>query len=411
MNWLYFLSPFILKDKTTYYNRIIKEIYIDEIAIYCGISVVLINAGYFLFFNRTIQPLSSIKLRFKDDILKRLIYIFIISGLIFRGGERVFPAIVNALSNLIQILPYSPTIVFGFYLLYLYRTRTRPSPTFFHISVFSFLFLEFLIRLSTTLFSEIIILFAGVLLVYFREKGKIPILAMGLSLLVLYPLYQTRKYFRVYSDEAINFEGSRLEKGELLLNNAYSLGEQKDAQKDYQKLQKAAEDFNRFENLSFISHVVLQHKKGIKPFLNGETFYWLPLVPIPRVLYPSKPQNLMSTEVATQYGLRGKISTASINFPMLVEGYINYDFSGMLFMAFLFGLAYKWFVMKFGMGLGDVNLLIIINSIKQFTHAEGNITLVFGALIQVFLFWLVIVWFFKLDANNKLFYEEDSSSI
>jgi len=50
-----------------------------------------------------------------------------------------------------------------------------------------------------------------------------------------------------------------------------------------------------------------------------------------------------------------------------------------------------------------------MNSVKQFTHAEGNITLVFGALIQVYLFWYVVVWFFKLNENNKLFYVEKST--
>ena len=151
------------------------------------------------------------------------------------------------------------------------------------------------------------------------------------------------------------------------------------------------------------------HKKGIKPFLNGETFYWLPLVPVPRVIFPAKPKNVMSTDVATEYGLRGEVSIASINFPMLVEGYINFGFKGMVLMSLLFGIAYKWFASKFGFGVGDLNLIIVMNSVKQFTHAEGNITLVFGALIQVYLFWYVVVWFFKLNENNKLFYVEKST--
>ena len=90
---------------------------------------------------------------------------------------------------------------------------------------------------------------------------------------------------------------------------------------------------------------------------------------------------------------------------MLVEAYINFGFKGMALMSFLFGIAYKWFATKFGFGIGDLNLIIIINSIKQFTHAEGNITLVFGALIQVFLFWTVIVWFLKLNENNKKLFD------
>ena len=399
---MYFQSPFLLKEKTYYINRIIKEEYLDEIAIYSGLSLLLIFIGYNFFFNSNYKAISSkkLKLKFKKDALVKVVYFFLTLGILYRVGLTVSPQIMFSLSNLIQLLPYCGTIAFGFYLLLFFKGRENRKIQFFDIIVVLFLIAEFLIRLSTTLSSEVVILFYGPLLVYFREKGKLPLVAISLSLLVLIPLYQTRKYFRLQSDEVKEFSGGDLSKGRFLLENAYSL----DDKKDFQELQEQSEDFNRFENLSFISHVVLQHKKRIKPFLFGETFYWLPLVPIPRILYPSKPRNVMSREVATAYGLRGKDSIASINFPMLVEAYINFDFKGMLVMAFLFGLAYKWFAMKFGFGVGDINLIIIINSIKQFTHAEGNITLVFGALIQVFLFWAVIIWFFKLNENNtKLF--------
>ena len=403
LNWLYFQSPFLLKDRTYYYNRIISEEYVDEIAIYCCISIYLIFIGYKFFFNGLHKSISSERLRFRTDVLVNVVYLFVFLGFIFRVGQEVSPQLVANLSNLIQLLPYSSTIAFGFYLLILLKAKKRWKVSTFDIIVILFLLSDFLIRLSTTLFSEVLILFAGPLLVYFREKGKLPLLTIALSLLVLIPLYQTRKYFRLESDEVKEFSGGELSKGKFLMEKAYMLGDEK----DFQKLQEQSEDFNRFENLSFISHVVLQHKKRIKPFLYGETFYWLPLVPIPRIIFPSKPRNVMSREVATAYGLRGKNSIASINFPMLVEAYINFDFKGMLIMALFFGMAYKWFAMKFGFGIGDVNLIIIINSIKQFTHAEGNITLVFGALIQVFLFWAVIIWFFKLnEKNTKLFYIE-----
>lgn len=401
LNWLYFQSPFILKEKTEYYNRIIKDEYVDEIAIYCGISVYLIFLGYRFFFNGIHKSLTSKSLRFKDDVLVKVIYLFVVLGVMFRFGQSFSPQLISKLSNLIQLLPYSATIVFGFYLLMIFRRKEKKQIAFLDILVILFLSSDFLIRLSTTLFSEVVSLFYGPVLVYVTGKRKLPVIPIAVALLILLPLYQTRKYFRLHWEDVKEFKGSELSKGKLLMENAYTL----DDQRDYQELQERGKDFNRFENLSFISHVVLQHKKGLKPFLYGETFYWLPLVPIPRILYPSKPKNVMSSDLATSYGLRGTLSIASINFPMLVEGYINYGFKGMMFMALLFGIAYKWFTVKFGFGLGDVNLIIIINSIKQFTHAEGNITLVFGALIQVFLFWAVIAWFFKLNNKNKKLFD------
>ena len=401
LNWIYFQSPFLLKEKTYYYNRTIREEYINEIAVYCCISIYLIYIAYNFFLNRRFGTLTSLKLRFKDDVLIKVIYVFIILGVMYRVGTVLTPQIISSLSKLIQLLPYSSTIVFGLYILGNFRRQEKWYFSVFDAIVMLFLLSEFLLRLSTTLFSEVAILFSGPLIVYFSEKRKVPIIPIIVSLIILIPLYQTRKYFRLHSTEVQEFSGDEIAKGRVILENAYSL----DEQQDYQDLVKRVDDINRFENLSFISHVVLMHKSGIKPFLHGETFYWLPLVPIPRIVFPSKPKNVMSTEVATEYGLRGEVSIASINFPMLVEAYINFGFKGMALMSFLFGIAYKWFATKFGFGIGDLNLIIIINSIKQFTHAEGNITLVFGALIQVFLFWTVIVWFLKLNENNKKLFD------
>lgn len=277
LNWLYFQSPFLLKEKTKYYNRIINEEYVDEIALYCGLSISLIFIGYHFFLNSNYKSIASNKLRFKKEFLIKLIYLFVFLGTIFRLGEQFSPVLMGSLSNLIQLLPYSATIVFGFYLLLFLRGEKKSKLSTFDFIVIIFLLADFLIRLSTTLFSEVAILFSGPLLVYFRERGKLPVVSILISLIILVPLYQTRKFFRLHSEEVKEFSGGGISKGKLLLENAYTLKNKE----EFQKLQEQGEDFNRFENLSFISHVVLQHKKGIKPFLNGETFYWLPLVPIP----------------------------------------------------------------------------------------------------------------------------------
>jgi len=402
LNWLYFQSPFLLKDKTEYFMRIIKEEYIGEIAVYTCISIFCIYFGYNLFFNNSVKPMAKKTFRFSLNRLQQLIYIFIGLGFLYRLGEEFSPGIVAQLSNIIQILFYGPTIVFALYTLFLVRSKQKIYLSSFHFIVIGFLLIELLLRLSTTLFANIGILFIGAFLVYYREQRKLPIVWIVIGSIILIPLYQSRKYIRFNLKENQTSQ-SRLEVGTKVLEEVVS---KEDLDQQIEKFNRVRfnKEHNRFENLSFLSHVVLQHKLGVKDFQYGKTFYWLPLVPIPRIIFPSKPINKMSTTVATDYGLRGEISTASINFPMLVEGYINFGFDGMLIMALIFGMAYKWFIMKFGLGLGDLNLLIVINSIKQFTHAEGNITLVFGALIQVYLFWWILIKFLnisKYDTNEK----------
>jgi len=398
MNWLFFQSPFLLREKTEYFMRIIKDEYIDEIATYTCLSIVMVFIGYLFFLNKSLRPISSVKFKFQESELKNLIVVFVIIGTLYRIGENFVPVFISQLSNIIQILFFAPTIVFALYTLFQIRRKAKFQIDIFHFVVIGYLIAEFLLRLSTTLMAQVAILFVGALLAYYHERKKIPISWILIIAVVFIPLYQTRKYFRD-SIKDNNINGSELEIGSKILENAFFEKRINEEVQEFQSKQFNKEH-NRFENLSFISHIVFLHKSGNKGFLYGETFYWLPLVPIPRIIFPSKPVNDMSSRVATEYGVRGSVSNASINFPMLIEGYINFGFNGMLLMAFMFGLCYKWFVMKFGAGVGDLNLLMIINSIKHFIHAEGNITLVFGALIQIYLFWWVLIKVFNVGGGD-----------
>ena len=118
----------------------------------------------------------------------------------------------------------------------------------------------------------------------------------------------------------------------------------------------------------------------------------MPIAPIPRFLLPFKPENILSTKVAEQYGLKGS-SKGSMNFPILCESYINFGFLGIVIIAFFQGVFLKWSFLKVGGISGDINILIFLNIVKQLISLEGNITLVFGAILQVFLFWYILINF------------------
>ena len=405
LNWVYFQSPFLLEEKTYYFTRTIDEADIPEISIYCCFSIFLIYIGYHFFFNR-ISALSSPELKFEESTFVKLILVFLAFGLFDSLGSRLFPSIMGPLSNLVQVFFYSYTIAFGLYTILLLRTKTKFIFSFFNILVISLFLLEFVLRISSTMFVRTSFLFIGIFMAYFYETRRIPVVFLIVSLVILIPFYQARTYFRILDrvqEESFASKGhsSNLERGQDFISKIYSsegdevLDKLEQSQAKRQKFQS-----NRFENLSFIGHVVYVHKIGMKDFLYGETFYWLPFTPIPRIIWKNKPLNLMSSTFASEYGLRGKESgSTSINFPMLVEAYVNFGYPGMLFMAFFFGVLLKWFAMKFGIGIGDLNLIIMLNAVKQFTHAEGNITLVFGALLQVFIFWFVLLKIFRINKS------------
>lgn len=406
MTWLYFQSPFLLEEKTFYFTRVIKDEYINEIAFYMFLAVGLIYIGYSYFLNKRPLPLVSRTQKLNSESLKSLSLLFVYLGTFYRIGKWLLPSIFDALSSTIQIFFYAPTIAFALYVLYNMRTKSKIRLDGFNIIVITFLVVEFLLRLSTTLMAQVGVLLIGVFIVYFREKGKFPIVWTLVIFLVGVPLYQSRKFFRTELFENQDLGFSPIEYGFSMVEQVFIEDEQPtrgnaNDLESYLESQQESQH-NRFENLSFISHVVWQHRRGAKSFLGGETFFWLPLAPIPRVIFPSKPINEMGSTMSTEYGLRARNSRSSINFPMLVEAYINFGFNGIVILAFCFGIAYKWFVMKFGAGLGDLNLIMIINASKQFTHAEGNITLVFGALIQVYVFWWVLVRILNIDKSESV---------
>ena len=400
-NWIYFQSPFLLEEKTKYYPRHIMDEYMDDIALFSCLSIFLIYIGFFYFFNR-VKPITSTKLKLKNSTLQQLTILFIGLGLLYRLGEAFAPGLTASLANVIQILFYSPTIALALYGLFLIRTKSFPILTVYHAVVILFILYELLFRLSTTMFVGSFLLFSGIIFVYIYEKKKLPITYLLIIGILFLPFYLTRKYYRTQSKVLKdNTEGKySATKGLDLVSNIFS----EDGQDDFnhynssvKKQFKGRYDKNRLENISLFSQIIYYHDKKNKPYFYGETFYWLPVVPIPRIIFPSKPMNLLSSKTAIEYHLRGRKGGTSINFPMLVEGYINFGYYGMLIMALFFGLGFKWFTMKIGIGYGDINILIAINIIKQLIHAEGNITLVFGALIQVLLFWFVIIKIFKLD--------------
>ena len=406
LNWIYFQSPFLLKEKTYYYTRTIDEMDIPDIALYSCLSIVLIFIGYTFFFNR-VSALTSKKLKLKDSTLVELILIFLGLGLFDSLGTQFFSSTMDALSNVVQVFFYSYTIAFGLYTLLLLRTKTKFVFTPFNLLVITLFLLEFVIRVSSTMFVRTAFLFIGIFMAYFYERRKLPLAALIISLMILVPFYQSRKYFRQLkriNAESISENSQKyvFYRGQDYIKKIYtSEGEAALEQFDQSIQRRAKYQSNRLENLSFIAHVVHLHNIGMKEFLYGETFYWLPFTPIPRIIWKNKPMNLMSSTFATEYGLRGEgAGETSINFPMLVEAYVNFGYTGMLVLAFFFGAAIKWFAMKFGLGLGDINLIIMLNAIKQFTHAEGNITLVFGALLQVLIFWFVLLWI--LGVNKRI---------
>lgn len=75
------------------------------------------------------------------------------------------------------------------------------------------------------------------------------------------------------------------------------------------------------------------------PFWGGETYQHIPFMFIPRVLWPDKPSRHIWNKFGRAYGyLSTDDFQTSVSVTYLAEAYMNYGFSGMYTVAFLFGI-------------------------------------------------------------------------
>ena len=404
MTWIYFVAPYLYEDLPTHSYRVIPFEYLPEMAVYSALSVSALALGYYVLFRRPfVSFISPPDFRFSPEILGRVAVTFVLIGLLSRAFDYYLPWVLRPWSQLFQILDFAPVLALCSGLLYYLRNGRRfvillPTSAFF--------IFEILLRVSETLFSKIAFLTAGLLLVYIIERKKIPWIAIGVSFLIAFPVFNARMEFRMEAHNRwYQMAGNEhfgipelLGKGLEYMGKSYSFW-------DWGSLDDsvAKQASSRFENISYLGQCVYMVEMLGKDLKYGETFWWLPLTPVPRIIFPWKPPNYHATLLATEYGCRGYNSQAAMNFPMLVEMFINFGFLGMVVLSFLQGGLYRWSLAKVAYGLGDLNTLAFINILWHLEKVESNITMIFGGIFQALITWWLISRFLKirvLKQNN-----------
>ena len=172
-------------------------------------------------------------------------------------------------------------------------------------------------------------MFASFLLVYVFETKKLPVFKILLIGIIVFPNFALRKIYRAelfeswygsekktytemvftgFDNVITTFEIFPWEHTGLILKNQLS---------------------TRFENITFLGQCVDHTLNDNKGYKYGATMWHLPLSIVPRFIFPWKPINYHATLLATEYGVKG-IGKGAMNFPMLVEYFINFGFYGMV---------------------------------------------------------------------------------
>lgn len=246
----------------------------------------------------------------------------------------------------------------------------------------------FIYYVGGTLFIYSIFLIVAPAVMYIIERKRIPYKTVIIIAILLMPIYMTR---HVYRAEGLHANGPvRMAIGLKILQREYQDLNVSRWLELYQAQQENYNVDNRMEGVSYLGTVIRSIDSGRAQYVWGETMIWLPTMIFPHFLIPFRPSQNMGTEWAVYYGVKDPSWQASINFPMLCEFYANFGYWGMVILSFFNGLLIMWFMKKFNNGIGDTNLLLLIFVITKIIVVEANITLAYGAILQVmFVCWLI----------------------
>ena len=394
MTWIYFLAPYLYSARIIHSYRIISEEYLFEMAMYSTISIIFMLIGYYIISDKVTpsNKLLSPTFKFNLNTLGKISIFFLLLAVLSRVIDYYFHSLTSFFGQLFVILDFVPilAIVSSF----MYYIRGGKNKIVLSISMGYFI-LEILLRISETLFSKIIYIIIGIFFVYVLSTKKIPWKTMILAFILMFPLFNSRMDYRMEAHERWYGIGGAeklgifelIGKGSSIVLDVYSKSFTfEDMSQDVQK-----QASSRFENISYLGQAVYMVKNNNKELKLGETFWWVIITPIPRVIFPWKPVNNHATQLAEEYGTKGIGSKAAMNFPMLVEYFINFSFLGMVFFSLLQGMAYKYLFKKISFGQGDINLLIFINLFWYLVRVEANTTLIFGGILQTLIMWWLIM--------------------
>jgi preprotein translocase subunit Sss1 len=119
-------------------------------------------------------------------------------------------------------------------------------------------------------------------------------------------------------------------------------------------------------------------------YWNGDTYYPFLFKPIPRILYPDKPQERSGQRFGHRYRFIAVDDyTTSINLPQLVEFYANFGLLGVIIGSFMLGCVYRVVHDLFihpEMGLGAIVGVAYV--LTRWLVIESALSLVLGNIVQ-----------------------------
>lgn len=381
--WIYFCAPstyaaFPVGDG----RRVFGWTEMLEGVTYAGAAIAAFVIGYYRNWLKP-SPLFAVSDRLSGSKLSKAAYAFFIIGWLYVVTSHFAHNQLMDLGRVTAIFENFTTFGYAFALLSLLRGHR--SPLLIGAACVS-LAGDLALIVASTLLAPAVTIAGALCLVYLVETRRVPWKMSVFAVIALLPPFLNRDLHRNDQFRQTD-EGSlvqRIQLGLQTLEEDYTTW-------DWNGAMTGIEDQagTRFETATFLAHCINRHESG-KEFKHGYKFLALPLVLVPRTFFPWKPVNDSGSSLSEEYDLKDPYVFASINFPWLVEFYINFGAYGMVIAAFGAGLFVRGAFNMAAMGQGDWNLLIFVQLLRWLFNVESDVLLIFGNMLQVLIVWWVI---------------------
>lgn len=384
--WNMFLQPYLWADPILSIYRVFSPEDFPMMSVFCALSIWSMYLGS-LYGIAKVKTNPMFKSKYMDNNqIERVLQLMIFGGFAISFFQEVvsYLGIPFGLFGLIETM--LPATVGAIAVLYWLRGGRN---IFYIVLVAIYMVYYFIYYVGGTLFVYCIFLVLAPVVTYMLETRRIPYKTILLLSILLMPIFITRHAYRNEGLYSMGME--RMVIGMQILANEYgniSLDKFKELREE-EKLDYNVD--NRTEGITYLATVIKSIDSGRANFVYGETMIWFPTMILPHILIPFRPPQNMGDQWAVYYGLKDPSWRASINFPMLCEFYANFGYFGMVLFSFLCGILIIWFMRKFNDGIGDLNLLLLIFVVSKIVVVEANISLGYGAILQV----MTVCWLYK----------------
>ena len=139
--------------------------------------------------------------------------------------------------------------------------------------------------------------------------------------------------------------------------------------------------------------------------LKGETYVILISKFIPRIIWKNKPSDTLANKIGRKYNVLNKGDyLTSWNVPIINEAYINFGYSGVIFIMLILGILIRFFTNFFSnknFKNFETHIGICICSTTFFW--ETHLSLVYGGIYYqiIFLYIVIISYFLFLKLLKK----------